>query len=274
MRTPREGAVATKSAPGGYDGENADGGGAFSAAEAKSGPNQEWEAKIFEWVVLDDEGKAIAENEPSGGEKSEEEKTKFDGLLAGPVKTGVLDPNQEEGRDDQGAHAIAKPPGDPDRSKTRTVGQSTEDKHSAANRGADRRADYAGEESEPENVLRSLKCLATFGEARNEVTAGDRFKSVAGGDAKRGEGGARSGEVDEEGSGKNSGPNAIAEEQESGKGDTGTWPDGRSTGIQKSELQTELSCNKIHRNEPQEEDWTSRLEFAIHGRSLATLGTG
>jgi hypothetical protein len=95
LRDPDKGPVAVNGSPRGYDRENANGSGGFSAAETERGPNQKWETEIFERIIFYDMVEAVAENEPAGGDKSEKQKREFDNLLAGPITAGIFSPEQE-----------------------------------------------------------------------------------------------------------------------------------------------------------------------------------
>src|SRR5437879_10753481 len=72
--------------------------------------------------------------------------------------------------------------------------------------------------------------MTTSGKAINQVAADDAFECVSDGDAERGGESAGGGEVDEESSGKNGGPCAVAEDQKGGEGDASAGPDGSGAG--------------------------------------------
>src|SRR5260370_36109896 len=75
LRDPDEWPVTVNGAPGGYQRENANRRGSFSAAETKRGPNQKWKTEIFEGIVFDEVMEAEAEDEPGGRDQSEKQKS-------------------------------------------------------------------------------------------------------------------------------------------------------------------------------------------------------
>jgi len=109
-----EGAVAMNGAPGRKNSENADGSGGFAAAETERGPNQKWEAEIFERIVFHQGAESIAENEPGDSDEAEKETGEFDNLGAVPVDSRVFNPNENERSDEESADAVAQPPGKPE----------------------------------------------------------------------------------------------------------------------------------------------------------------
>jgi len=88
--------------------------------------------------------------------------------------------------------------------------------------------------------------MATSGKAINQVAADDAFERVSDGDAERGGESAGSHEVDEESSGKNGGPCAVAEDQKGGEGDAGTGPDGSGAGVDVGQSEAKLTGYEVH----------------------------
>ena len=78
---------------------------------------------------------------------------------------------------------------------------------------ADGGADHASQQNELENILRSLKCVTACGETGNEIAADDGLERVTGSETNRSKNCAGRSEIDEEGSNKNRGPHAVAENQ-------------------------------------------------------------
>src|SRR4029078_4389588 len=84
---------------------------------------------------------------------------------------------------------------------------------------------------------------------------------------------ARRGEIDQKGTDKNSGPNPITEEQQSGDCNSCGRPDRRGADMQKRELQTELADDKINERDNADERQrreTSRKHYPSLVRRIST----
>ena len=79
-------------APGSDACEEAGGGSGFTAAKAEGCPDEKGKREILERIVPHDRMKTVAENEPSGKEKSEYKNDKLDDLLARPLHPGIFNP--------------------------------------------------------------------------------------------------------------------------------------------------------------------------------------
>src|SRR5262249_16928510 len=110
----RERAKSVKCSPGCYDRQGNRGGRGLSAPKAEGGPNQEWEAEIFKGIVAYYKVQAITKDDPGPGKQAPKQGKRFHNLFPRPLLARIFDPEQQEGRDDDGSDHVAKPPGRPD----------------------------------------------------------------------------------------------------------------------------------------------------------------
>lgn len=142
--------------------------------------------------------------------------------------------------------------------------QAAQDESSASDGGTNSAAHDAGKESEFKNVLGSLEGVAAAGEASNKVAGSDSLERISRGDGERSNNGAGRGEVDEECSSENSGPDAVTEDKESGKCDASAGPHGRGAGVEKRKPEGQLSGDEVHCEQPCEKDQMFRIGLAGH----------
>src|SRR5713226_635540 len=152
-------------------------------------------------------------------------------MLASPIQAGIFPPEEDEGSDDHGADRVPEPLGGPDGTVQGPARESGGSEGGDADCGAYGSADDAGKERELENVLQAFKGMATSAETIDQVARDGTLKRVTDSDGERGGESAGGGEVHQKRASQDGGPNAVAENQEGGDGDTGAGPNGCGAGI-------------------------------------------
>ena len=126
--------------------------------------------------------------EPAVDEDAREEdaREKKDGVQPRlPVRGlgGLLEPDQQKGRDEQRARRVAQPPRQPDRPEIRPPGEAGETQTRGTDRGAQERARARREPGESEDVARPFEGMTPAREAGDQPRRDDRLERVSDRDA-------------------------------------------------------------------------------------------
>src|SRR5260370_34324814 len=103
-------------APGRNNCQDANCRGRLTTAKPERRPDEERNAEVLEWIILERKVKTASEYNPARQKYSPEQESKLKHLLPRPIQPGILSPQQHKGRHNDSADRVAKPPGAPDRS--------------------------------------------------------------------------------------------------------------------------------------------------------------
>src|SRR6266567_1227888 len=213
-----------QSAPGGDRCQGANCGRCVPAAKPERHPDQNWNTKVLQRIILQRRVKPAAEYNPCREIKSHKPESQLNRLIAGPVQAGILPPEEEERSDNYRADRVPQPPRGPDGPVPRPVSDSRQGQSRDADRCAYCCADHACKEGEFENVSGPLKGMLAAGEAPYQVRTDHAFEGVSNGDADRSCYGTRCGQIHQECPRQDRGPDAVAEDQEGGQCDPRARP--------------------------------------------------
>src|SRR5216683_4409991 len=234
-----------QSAPGGDRCQGANCGRCVPAAKPERHPDQNWNTKVLQRIILQRRVKPAAEYNPCREIESHKPESQLNRLFAVPVQAGILPPEEQERSDNYRADGVPHPPRGPDGPVLRPVSESPQGQGRDADRCAYCRTDHSCKESKFENILRPLKGMLAAGKAAYQVAADHPFEGVSNGDAERSCYGTRGGQIHQECPRQDHGPDAIPENQERCERDPGARPNRGCACMHKGEFQTKFPGDEI-----------------------------